>query len=148
MGELIKPLGITVHHSATPDQQVLDFPAIMRYHTQVNGWSDIGYHAVVERTERGVVCIFGRPTSRFGAHTRGHNDTLGICFVGQYDGLPPPGIMLDEAIKRVIVPWCRQFDLRAEQIRGHREHSNVTKSCPGSAFDMDMFRARVWEALS
>lgn len=148
MGDLIRPQGITVHHSATPDQDVLDFPAIVRYHTQVNGWNDIGYHAVVEHTARGTVCIYGRPLNRYGAHAQGHNNTFGICFVGNYDQQPPPGVMWDEAIMRIIVPWCRQFGLLAEQIRGHREYVGVTKTCPGRAFDMDAFRARVWEALS
>jgi hypothetical protein len=148
MGDLTKPQGITVHHSATPDQDVLDFPAIVRYHTQVNGWSDIGYHAVVERSERGLVCIYGRPTHRYGAHAQGHNNTLGICFVGNYDQQPPPGVMLDEAIARVLVPWCRQFGLHPRQVYGHREYTGVTKSCPGRTFDMDAFRARLREALS
>jgi len=147
MGKLIRPTGITVHHSATPDQGVLDFPAIVRYHTEVNGWSDIGYHAVVERTERGVACIFGRPTSRYGAHAKGHNSTLGICFVGHYDQVPPPSSMIVEAIKRVIIPWCDQFGLVPRQIYGHREHEGVTKTCPGRAFNMDAFRAEVWEVM-
>lgn len=146
MGKLKQPQGIVVHHSATPDQDVLDYPAILRYHIGVNNWSDVGYHALVEQTDRGTVCIFGRPTDQFGAHASGYNDHLGICFIGNFDRLLPPGMVVDEAVKRVVIPWCRQFGLTAAQIRGHRELPGVHKTCPGTAFDMDQFRSYV-EAL-
>ena len=147
MGKLLVPQGIIVHHSATTDQDVLDFPAVVRYHVEVNGWSDIGYHAVVERTKRGVVCIYGRPLDQYGAHAKGFNDYLGLCFIGSYDQLPPPGIVVQEALKRVVVPWCRMYRFTASQIRGHRELPGVSKTCPGTAFNMDVFRALVKEQL-
>lgn len=140
--------GIAIHHSATPDQGVLDYVAIARYHTEVNGWSDIGYHAVVEQTDRGVACLYGRSVYRYGAHIYGHNDALGLCFVGNYDRLPPPSIMVDAAIQRIIVPWCIQFGFTERDIRGHREFPGVHKSCPGSAFDLDSLRQRVREELA
>ena len=42
----------------------------------------IGYHFLIlpdGTVER------GRPESMWGAHTRDHNDTLGICLVGDFD---------------------------------------------------------------
>lgn len=146
MAEMI-PRGIVIHHSATPDQDVLDFPALLRYHTEVNGWSDIGYHAVVEQVDRGIACLYGRPPYRYGAHAAGANNYLGLCFVGDYDRLPPPGIVIDAAIHRIVVPWCRMFDLDSTNVLGHRELPGVDKTCPGLRFDMHDFRRRVAEEL-
>lgn len=148
MSKILRPSGVVIHHSATPDQGVLDYPAILNYHTKVNGWNDVGYHALVEVTEYGIVCIYGRPVTRYGAHTRGHNDKLGICFIGTYNHVPPPRRVLDEAMHRVIIPWCHRWGFTAAQVRGHREFEGVNKTCPGRAFNMDLFRARIREALS
>jgi len=146
-GRLQVPCGVTVHHSATIDDRVLNYPAIYRYHTENKGWSDIGYHAVVEMSSRGPVGLFGRPTTIFGAHARGHNDTLGICIVGNYDIHPPPQILTDLAIRRVIVPWCLAFGFTERQVKGHREHHGVVKTCPGSLFDLDRFRSEIRSKL-
>ena len=39
---------IIVHCSATPKGRNVDTAEIRRWHTEDNGWSDIGYHFVVE----------------------------------------------------------------------------------------------------
>jgi hypothetical protein len=73
-----------VHHSGTVvDQNLTDYAkyveAIRAYHKS-KGWRDIGYHFVI--TPDGAIHK-GR-TGR-GAHCKGHNDTIGICLLGDFD---------------------------------------------------------------
>ena len=71
---------IIVHCSFTKASQNFTADDIRRWHVKDNGWSDIGYHAVICRdgTIEG-----GRPDEIMGAHARSHNATsLGVCLVG------------------------------------------------------------------
>lgn len=44
------------------------------------GWSDIGYHFVIEATGK---LVRGRPLGNIGAHCKGFNiDSVGICVTG------------------------------------------------------------------
>ena len=71
---------IIVHCSATPKGRNVDTAEIKRWHTEDNGWSDIGYHFVVELD--GDIGV-GRPQERSGAHCKGKNATsIGVCYVG------------------------------------------------------------------
>lgn len=75
---------LIIHHSLTKDGQVADWGAIRKYHMEVNGWDDIGYHWGIERVGNGVVLQTGRPETMVGAHTKGMNDqSIGICVVGE-----------------------------------------------------------------
>ena len=141
--------GIVIHHSATDDgPDVLDFNAIMRWHVEHNKWSDIGYHAVAEYVDNIPILIFGRPVQLYGAHTRGYNGHLGLCFVGDFNKLAPPGILVTEAIKRVLVPWCLTHNLSADAVRGHSELPGTATDCPGHAFDMDQLRKELESCLT
>jgi len=161
--KLFVPRKIVIHHSLTKDGATVSWSAIRRYHRSwahdgkiiceakaialidrdVEGvkrpWLDIGYHAGCEMVVSGgrVVfeCLYGRPVTVAGAHARGHNDdSLGFCFVGNFDERVPSQKMLEVAARRVIAPWCAQFGILTQNIIGHREVSN--KTCPGSKFDM------------
>lgn len=144
---MFKP-GIVIHHSATEDSEVLvNYNAVLRFHTRTKGWSDIGYHAVVEAAERGPLAILGRAMHLDGAHARGYNDKLGLCIVGNYDEEHPNNELIRLAIKRVVIPWCKTFHVSAHRVIGHRELDGVSKSCPGRRFDMDRFRSLIQEAL-
>lgn len=136
---MLIPRQIIVHHSATVDGATYSWAAIERYHTQEMGWRDIGYHAGCERVGNDIACLFGRPDYLPGAHTAGRNgDTLGFCFVGNYDGVGPDIGVLRIAARRVLVPWLRRFGLRVEDVRAHREFAD--KTCPGRMFDVDILR--------
>ena len=68
---------LIIHHSASG----IDTTAaqVKGWHLD-KGWSDIGYHYVVEGS--GLVVI-GRDLDRAGAHAKGANgDSVGICLVG------------------------------------------------------------------
>ncbi len=89
---MLKPEYIVIHHSLTKDGIVADWEAIRKYHREVNGWSDIGYHYGIERVGRRILLQVGRPESEFGAHTKEmhmNSKSLGICVVGNFDQAPP-----------------------------------------------------------
>ena len=134
---------VVVHHSLTKDSGSVSWGAIRKYHTQVMKWSGIGYHAGVELVMSGqevnYEILMGRMWDKSGAHTRGHNtDSLGICFVGNYDIIPPPKRMLMVGAK-VIALWLRLFNLSIDDVYSHHNF-NIYKTCPGTQFDMNYLK--------
>lgn len=70
---------VTVHCSATKDNEACDISLIRKWH-QDKGWSDVGYHYVIQPD--GEVQL-GRPISRQGAHVAGANQfNIGVCLIG------------------------------------------------------------------
>lgn len=142
----MNPTRIIIHHSATKDSGTVSWSAIRRYHIFDRGWVDIGYHAGIEMVNDELECLYGRPATEQGAHTSGYNhDSLGFCFVGNYDIDTPDQRMLYTAARRVILPWCRQFGIAPENIYGHNQFS--TKTCPGKLFPLDDLRGLVIAGL-
>ena len=79
---------VIVHCADTPEGRDVKTEEIKRWHTQERGWSDIGYHWVVELD--GSVHA-GRDEETPGAHCRGHNsDSIGVCYVGGSDANGDP----------------------------------------------------------
>jgi hypothetical protein len=138
--EIVKKEYIILHHSATPDGLVLkDFDAIKRYHMEVNGWRDIGYHWVVERIDGVLTAIPGRPEADDGAHCLRHNsDAIGVCVVGDYTKAPP-----DDETYRFVAALCKQIKARhpIKEIGGHRDY--YATACPGDKFDVEKVRQYV-----
>jgi N-acetylmuramoyl-L-alanine amidase len=147
---MFRPDKIIVHHSLTSDGPTVSWGAIRKYHTDPNGpykMLDIGYHAGVELVDSGGIShmevLIGRWWFKTGAHTLGENATsLGFCFVGNYDVVPPPDEML-EAGARLLATWCRLFVIDPGRIFPHSAFEN--KTCPGTQFPMAQLRARVRE---
>ena len=102
------------------------------------GWRDIGYHFGIERVGDDYETIIGRSADVVGAHTRSHNHTIGICFVGNFDDHRPPA---EQWIKGLtLVRWLLDiYDLKDSDIYGHCDFS--AKSCPGRQFGMKQFKA-------
>jgi len=71
---------ITIHCSATPNGIRCPADTIRKWHVDDNGWSDIGYHMIIQpdgEVER------GRSLNRQGAHVSGDNENnIGICLIG------------------------------------------------------------------
>jgi N-acetylmuramoyl-L-alanine amidase len=73
---------IIVHCTATPEGRETSVADIRSWHKQ-RGWSDIGYHYVVQLD--GTVNE-GRPVEIAGAHVKGQNkNSIGITYVGGVD---------------------------------------------------------------
>ena len=140
----MKPSGIIIHHSLTKDGTAVDWDSIKRYHMQVKGWDDIGYHAGVERIGGVLTSLTGRRLDQIGAHCLGHNDTIGICIVGNFDLTPPDDEMLRYAAA-LVSGYLRMFDLPIDSI--HRHHEYAEKSCPGKLFPWAQFLVYVEAAL-
>lgn len=114
---------ITVHASAGSQNQTVE--DIRRYHMDVNGWADIGYHYVID-TE-GEIHV-GRDIKIMGSHVRGHNkNNIGICLIG---GIDKKGKAVDnftdaqkEALRYLIVKLAFKYNILAENVKGHRDWS-------------------------
>ena len=140
----MKPERIVLHHSATQDGLTVSWNAIRRYHVGECCWEDIGYHFGIElvgdpgHPAGSYEIMMGRMPDRPGAHTSGHNsDSLGVCFVGNFDHCLPPDRQWKAGLN--LVAWlCRLYRLQPDDVHGHREFAN--KSCPGEMFDINKFR--------
>ena len=132
------PKRVIVHHSLTKDSETVSWGAIRRYHTQTNGWRDIGYHYGVELVGDHYEVLAGRPEDVAGAHCAGQNhNALGICFIGNYDLEAPAEAMMKRATE-VLYPILRRLHITPDMIYGHRDFSG--KACPGRQFPLERFR--------
>jgi N-acetylmuramoyl-L-alanine amidase len=120
---------IIVHCSATPEGRDVKMEDIKRWHVEDNGWSDIGYHWVIEID--GAI-VKGRGESRSGAHAKGHNSSsVGVCYIGGVDDSDgSPKDTRTEKQKETL--RCLLIDLLGRypdaEIIGHRDVSS--KACP------------------
>lgn len=120
---------IVVHCSATREGQDISTDTIRGWHVNQNGWSDIGYHYVVELDGKLVV---GRDIAKVGSHTKGHNaDSIGICYVGgvESDGTTPKDTRTDSqklSLLNLITVLKSMYP--NAKVYGHRDFS--TKACP------------------
>ena len=74
------PKRATVHCTATPNGKRVNVEAIREDHMKNRGWSDIGYHMIIQPD--GEVAN-GRPLNIVGAHVEGDNiGNLGIAMAG------------------------------------------------------------------
>ena len=148
------PQYICVHHSLTKDGTVADWDAIRRYHKEVQGWSDIGYHYGVERVGKGILLQIGRPESQPGAHAKEmhmNSKSLGICVVGNFD-LAPPGLEIMRFLAEIVKRKVAEYGIPVNAVIGHREvgamggfdwRKGQYKSCPGKYFSMDILRSMI-----
>lgn len=77
---------IIVHCTATPEGKDYTVDDIRKWHTaQGRGWSDIGYHYVIDR--KGHI-LPGRDVDTIGAHCEGHNaHSIGVVYIGGLSSL-------------------------------------------------------------
>jgi len=131
--------GIVYHHFATPDGERRDARSVQRYHIEENGWSDIGYHFVVERYKGAYVIIEARPLIRIGAHTKGYMNrvAIGVALAGNFDkGYPDIGQII--LARKLTLTLRARFKIPVPKIRTHSEFSE--KSCPGNFLPPEIIR--------
>lgn len=129
---------IIIHCSATKANQMFSTGEIRRWHMSDNGWSDIGYHWVIERN--GFLGK-GRNEEIIGAHCRGQNSgSLGICLVGGLDvkGRPEDNFTEDQyrTLKILLREKCNKYDIHEDEIYPHN-YFDKRKSCP--CFEVEKF---------
>jgi hypothetical protein len=118
-----------VHHTVNSNfYRRRDVPAIIRgiyaFHTQSNGWSDIGYNFLVDRFGRIWEGRFGGPARNvIGAHTLGYNHlSFAMSAIGNFQTVRPSHAML-RAFGRLMawklgINGIRAGDLH-QRLRGH-----------------------------
>lgn len=123
---------LILHCSATDRSKNISTETIRDWHVKGRGWSDIGYHFIILNDGCGTV-ERGRPIWKSGAHTRGHNQTIGVCYVGGMEDGQPRDTMtgLQECAFFELVDKLRDI-FGDVSIYGHNEFSN--KACP--SFDV------------
>ena len=119
---------IIVHCADTPEGRDVRADEIRRWHKNERGWSDIGYHYVIDLD--GTIEA-GRDIETAGAHCTGHNaKSIGICYVGGCDAkMQPKDTRTDEqkASLLLLLKYLRQRYPQAK-IYGHRDFAQ--KACP------------------
>jgi len=121
---------IILHCSATPEGRNIKAADIRRWH-KAQGWSDIGYHYVVDID--GMV-EKGRAISLVGAHCTGRNaESLGVVYVG---GLAKDGKTAKDtrtnaqkvALFGLVDHLIEEYNLSIDKVRCHNEFA--AKACP------------------
>ena len=115
---------------------------IREWHLE-NGWSDIGYHYVInngkvfkddkinQRVQDGFI-EKGRDDSIVGAHTQGQNsNSIGICLIGNKDFTEEQFNSLDILLDSLL----KAYNLTKNDVYGHYNFSS--KTCPN--FDVQEF---------
>ena len=139
-----------IHHSAT-DNELTDYVNLVRsiylYHTEVNGWSDMGYNYLI--SPDGVLFAGRDPGENLmqdnvlGAHFCASNTgTMGVCLLGTFMTQVPEEVALNTLNK--LISWkAIQSNLDPEgssshplnqelgTIAGHRD--GCSTACPGDA---------------
>ena len=117
---------IILHCSATPPALDIGFEEVNRWH-KARGWRMCGYHYIIRldgEIER------GRELNEQGAHTKGHNKAVGICYVGGLDENGKPKDTRTEKQQKALVKLIKSLALCLGklEIHGHNEYSS--KACP------------------
>lgn len=131
---------LTLHHAAGFSADNIDegkeqLRAIQDLHQVVRGWSDIGYHFVVDKAGN---IYQGRPETVIGAHVLDNNTgNIGVCVLGCYH--PPElycGDWLTDATTNSLVAlyaWISgEYNYDPNVLKGHREYPYNDTSCPGN----------------
>lgn len=152
------PEKLILHHTAVPNKS--DFSgektirAIQNYHMDVKGWSDIGYHWILDPFAEKA--YEGRPMWAIGAHCGAPTKnakvnftnlgTCGICLVGNYD----VETIEDAVANRVcnfLVEIAQSMGLKSAcWIYGHFESQTPPKkTCPGKNLAIKLLGKLRWE---
>jgi len=131
---------LTLHHAAGWAARSLDegktaVKSIQKFHQDGRGWSDIGYHFVVDMAGN---IYQGRPETVLGAHVGGANTgNIGVCILGCYHPPETSLTCLDKMSSQTekalihLYSWIADsYDVEPSVLKGHRDYFGTT-SCPG-----------------
>lgn len=126
--------GLVIHCS---DSTFGSATLIKDWHVKDNGWSDIGYTAVIcnGQVENNTYMEFmngsiewGRDIDREGAHTRGFNEYESVCLIGKSGEFTLPQL---ESLKKVITHLVNHHNLPISKIFAHGDLDKNKEHCPG-----------------
>ena len=134
---------LTLHHSVgfaaeNLEEGIIQMQAIQSFHQDVRGWSDIGYHFIIDKAGN---IYQGRPETVIGAHTSGANTgNIGTCVLGCYH--PPASenyycydelsMSSNNSLIKLIAWVSDSYDIAPNVLLGHRDYYDYEyTSCPG-----------------
>lgn len=137
---------IIVHHTWSPTAEQYHgestIRGVRRYHMDVRGWSDNGYHIMLGPKAPDCDVWLCRPLTQSGGHTLGHNaHSVGIAYVANFDVQEPTGWAGWMWSLPVVRATMDRFGLTASQVHFHREFAD--KSCPGNRLDLAWYRRQL-----
>jgi hypothetical protein len=139
----MKLTNIVIHNSVTNGGDV----EFMRdIHLRL-GYRDVGYHRIVCNGKPHGDWPAGKDgevqkgrkldddsvfeEDEVGAHARGFNrESIGICVIGNFEETMPTPKQI-KALIALCTHLCRQFELKADAIIGHRDVKDNSTNCPG-----------------
>lgn len=155
----MKPVCITIHCADTPNGVFYDIEKIRAFHKAPppagRGWSDIGYHAVIQPTGE---IQNGRALNAVGAHVESHNTVepdfttlksqptiphtglnLGICLIGSGKYT----VRQFDALRSFLDSLTQTYSIPKWEIRCHNQYDTAIKqgkTCPA----MEINRLIAW----
>ena len=128
------PWRMTLHHTdgrrtTTLAESLAEARFIQDFHQNGRGWSDIGYHFLVDSAGN---IIEGRPMGALGAHTLNNNEgNVGVVLMGRHhppknETVAPAALDAVTAIGRWLVA---RWGLEPDSLKGHRDYKHT--DCPG-----------------
>lgn len=138
---------VIVHHFYRPTaaqwKGLTTLKSVCRFHTEQNGWSDIGYHIVIGPDD---TVWLARPVGKVGAHCKGQNEhSVGIAYAADFDTEDPVANGLSTG-ELAVAAVCKRFAIPVHEIYFHRDFAD--KSCPGKKLRRDVLRREVGKILA
>ena len=139
---------VIIHHTWRPTaaqyQGLATVQGVRRYHMQVRGWSDNGYHFMIGPPGDIFRC---RPLDRPGAHCRGQNQhSVGLAYIANFDEENPAEYRGLQMGQKVVAALLERFELAPDDVYFHRDYAD--KTCPGTRLNRDEYRRQVEGLMS
>jgi len=147
LNKMIVPIKwITIHHDGLDSPMTetsMDASAAriewIRCGHRGRGFSDIGYHYIIDRSGR---VWEGRNMRWQGAHVSKHNEqNIGILVMGNFDIQKPSGDQLD-GMRLQIRKLRDQYKVINSRVVTHREWAGARTACPGEHLQRAVDEAR------
>ena len=147
LNKMIVPIKwVTIHHDGLDSPMTetsMDASAAriewIRCGHRGRGFSDIGYHYIVDRSGR---VWEGRNLRWQGAHVSKHNEqNIGILVMGNFDIQKPSQQQLD-GLRGHVRKLLAQYKLSRGRVLTHREWAGAKTACPGKHLQAAVDEAR------
>ncbi len=151
LNKMITPIKwVTIHHDGLDSPMLatsMDDTAAriewIRCGHRGRGFSDIGYHYIIDREGR---VWEGRNLRWQGAHVSKHNEqNIGILVAGNFDIQKPTSDQL-EGLRQHVRTLKTRYTIPSARVLTHREWSGARTACPGKNLQASVVSARAKKA--